>query len=63
MATQKEFIENLVNKDEILYWARKNGVATELFPGGIYVDEWQVSLDTQERIVSVERRLDEPREL
>lgn len=62
MATQKSVIENLVNRDEILYWAKKNGVQTEDFPGGIYVDEWQVYLQ-EDKIVSVERRLDEPREL
>jgi hypothetical protein len=62
MATQKEVVERLVNKEEILYWARKNGHETEEFPGGIYVDEWKVYLE-EDTIVSVERRLDEPTEL
>ncbi|XAO35203.1 hypothetical protein SEA_FRANCOB_3 [Streptomyces phage Francob] len=62
MATQKDVIERLLNKEEILYWARKNGVETEEFPGGIYVDEWKVSLQ-EDKIVSVERRLDEPEQL
>ncbi|QNN99109.1 hypothetical protein SEA_FAUST_3 [Streptomyces phage Faust] len=64
MATQKEVLENLVNQDEVLYWAHKNGVNLEAFSGGFYVDhEWQVNIDTEGKIVSVERRLDEPREL
>jgi len=62
MATQKETIERLLTKEEILYWAAKNGIETEEFPGGIYVDEWQVNLQ-EDNILSVERRLDEPREL
>lgn len=62
MATQKETLEKLHSKDEILYWAKKNGIEIEEFPGGIYVDDWSIILE-EGRIVSVERRLDEPGEL
>lgn len=63
MATKKETLERLVNQDELLYWAHNNGIRLEAFSGGFYVDEeWQVN--TQESIItSVERRMDEPREL
>lgn len=63
MATQKEALEKLLNKEEILYWARKNSIELEEIPGGILVDEWKINLDTQDYITSIERRLDEPREL
>ncbi|UUG69345.1 hypothetical protein SEA_SHAM_4 [Streptomyces phage Sham] len=63
MATQKETIEKLLNKEEILYWAKKNNVQVEEFDGGIYVDEWSVLLDQEDKIAAVERRLDVPREL
>jgi hypothetical protein len=62
MATQKETLEKLHSKEEILYWARKNNIEIEEFPGGYYVDDWSINLE-EDTIVSVERRLDEPREL
>lgn len=63
MATQKEVLESLVNQDELVYWAHKNNVNLEEFPGGFYADqEWKVNIQ-EERIVSVERRLDEPQQL
>lgn len=62
MATQREVLEKLGTEDELMYWAKKNGIEVEKFPGGFYVDEWQ--LNTQEEtILSVERRLDEPGQL
>jgi hypothetical protein len=63
MATQKDTLERLVNKEEIVYWAKKGGVEIESFDGGIYVDDWQINLDTNDMIVSVERRMDESQEL
>jgi hypothetical protein len=63
MATQKETIEKLLNKEEILYWSRKNNMQIEEFDGGIYIDEWTVLLDQEDKIAAVERRLDVPREL
>ncbi|QWT29900.1 hypothetical protein SEA_TUNATARTARE_4 [Streptomyces phage TunaTartare] len=63
MATQKETIEKLLNKEEILYWSRKNNIQIEEFDGGIYIDEWTVLLDQEDKIAAVERRLDVPREL
>ena len=63
MATQKEVLESLVNQDEVLYWAHKNGVKLEAFSGGFYVEEWQINIDNQGLIKSVERRLDEPTQL
>ncbi|QOI67409.1 hypothetical protein SEA_BEUFFERT_4 [Streptomyces phage Beuffert] len=63
MATQKDVLERLGTEDEILYWAHKNGVALEAFSGGYRVDEWNINLDEQGRILSVERRLDEPQSL
>lgn len=63
MATQKDTLERLVNKEEIVYWAKKGRVEIESFDGGIYVDDWQINLDTNDMIVSVERRMDESQEL
>jgi len=63
MATQKDVLEKLGTEDEILYWAHKNGVALEAHSGGYYVDDWTINLDTERKIQSVERRLDEPKEL
>jgi hypothetical protein len=63
MATQKETLERLLNKEEIIYWAAKGGIAVEEFPGGLFVDEWKVNLNTEDYIASVERRLDEPESL
>lgn len=63
MATQKETIEKLLNKEEVIYWARKNAVTIEIFDGGIYIDEWTVVFDQEDKIAAVERRLDEPTEL
>ncbi|AXH49152.1 hypothetical protein HWB76_gp004 [Streptomyces phage Blueeyedbeauty] len=62
MATQKDVLERLGTKEELLYWARKNNIAVEEIDGGFLLDEWKVSLE-EERIVSVERRLDEPQSL
>lgn len=59
MATQKEVVERLLTKEEILYWAAKNGIEVEEFPGGLYVEEWKVSLENN-TITMVERRTDEP---
>jgi len=63
MATQKETLEKLLNKEEILYWAKKNGVEYEEIPAGIFVDEWKINLSEDNYIINIERRLDEPREL
>lgn len=64
MATQKEVLERLVNRDEIVHWAERNGYALEdSDSGGLYVGEWHISLDENNYIKTVERRLDEPREL
>lgn len=61
MATQRRVLEKLGTEDELLYWAKKNNVAMEEFPGGYYVDEWTI-LVQERNIVSVERRIDEPSE-
>jgi hypothetical protein len=63
MATQKETLERLLNKEEIVYWSEKNGIQIQEIPAGFLVDEWKVNLDENNYIVSVERALDEPREL
>lgn len=63
MATQKEVLEKLHSRDEIIYWAAKNGYAAEEISGGILVDEWKINLDENNIITTVERRLDEPIEL
>lgn len=63
MATQKDVILSLLNKGEVLYWAKKNRLEVEEFPGGLYVDDWKVTFNTQDNITTVERRLDEPQEL
>ena len=63
MTTQRGTIERLLNKEEILYWARKNNVSVREFSGGLHVDEWTVMLDQEDRISSVEMTLDVPREL
>ncbi|AXG66128.1 hypothetical protein SEA_ANNADREAMY_4 [Streptomyces phage Annadreamy] len=59
MATQKEVLESLGTEDELLYWAKKNKIELEDFPGGYFVDEWQVTIHNN-TIMLVERRLDEP---
>lgn len=63
MATQRETIENLIRKDEVLYWARINGLEVEEFPGGLHVDGWTVTFTNEENIAAVVERLDVPREL
>lgn len=63
MATQKETLEKLHNKEEILYWAAKNDIELEEVPGGLFVDEWKINLSEDNYIINVERRLDEPNEL
>jgi len=63
MATQKVTLERLLNKEEVVYWAKKNNIALEEIPGGLVIEEWKINLDTQDKIVSVERRLDEPEQL
>lgn len=63
MATQKETLERLLNKEEVLYWAKKGGIEVEEISGGLLVDEWKVNLNKEDYITSVERRLDEPQEL
>ncbi|AXH68722.1 hypothetical protein SEA_COMRADE_4 [Streptomyces phage Comrade] len=63
MATKKETLERLVNKEEILYWARKNAVEIEIEDDRIHVDDWSIILDDEDKIAAVERRLDVPREL
>lgn len=62
MATQKDVLEKLGTEEELIYWARKNNVQLEEFPGGFYVDEWTILLDNK-TITSVERRVDEPEQL
>lgn len=62
MATQKVTLERLLNKEEVVYWAKKNGIALEEIPGGLVVEEWKINLE-EDKIVSVERRLDEPEQL
>jgi hypothetical protein len=62
MATQKEVLERMVNREELIYWAIKNDFVLEDFPGGVWVDEWQINLENN-NIISVERRLDEPGQL
>ncbi|QZE11604.1 hypothetical protein SEA_KARP_4 [Streptomyces phage Karp] len=63
MATKKETLERLVNKEEILYWAKKNAVEIEIEDDRIHVDDWSIILDDEDKIAAVERRLDVPREL
>ncbi|UTN92263.1 hypothetical protein SEA_STIGMA_4 [Streptomyces phage Stigma] len=63
MATKKETLERLVNKEEILYWAKKNAVEIEIEGDRIHVDDWSIILDDEDKIAAVERRLDVPREL
>lgn len=63
MATKKETLERLVNKEEILYWAKKNAVEIEIEEDRIHVDDWTIILDDEDKIAAVERRLDVPREL
>lgn len=63
MATQKEVLERLVNRDEIVHWAERNSYALEEDSGGLYVGEWYITLDENNYIKTVERRLDEPQEL
>ena len=63
MARQRDVLERLRTQDEILHWAHKNGVKLEAFSGGLHVEEWTILLDNKGNILSVERRLDEPREL
>ncbi|QQO39692.1 hypothetical protein SEA_BELFORT_4 [Streptomyces phage Belfort] len=63
MATKKETLERLVNKEEILYWAKKNAVEIEIEDDRIHVDDWSIILDDEDKIAVVERRLDVPREL
>lgn len=53
----------MVNKEEILYWAAKKGIVPEEIPGGLVVDEWKITLDENNLVTNVERKLDEPTEL
>ncbi|QIQ62891.1 hypothetical protein SEA_MOAB_3 [Streptomyces phage Moab] len=62
MATTKDVLEKLHSREEIDYWAAKGGFEVEDFPGGVYVGEYKINLE-ENRIVSVESRLDEPRTL
>lgn len=62
MATQKEVLEKLGTEEELLYWAAKGGIALEQFSGGWHVNEWSIYTNNK-TITSVERRMDEPREL
>lgn len=62
MATQKDVLERLGTREELVYWAKKNNIAVEKIDGGYLVEEWQVTLE-EDRITSVERRLDEPQSL
>lgn len=63
MATTQDAIKKLLNREEVIYWARKNSITLEEFPGGFWVDEWTVTFDQEDKIAAVERRLDVPREL
>lgn len=63
MATTQETIKRLLNREEVIYWAKKNGITLEEFPGGFWVDEWSVYFTKDNKIAAVERRLDVPREL
>jgi hypothetical protein len=63
MATTQETIKKLLNREEVIYWAKKNGVRLEEFPGGFWVGEWTITFDQEDKIAAVERRLDVPTEL
>lgn len=63
MATYKETLERLINREEVVYWGAKNGVVVEDTTGGLSVGEYIINLDDNDQIISVERRLDVPQKL
>jgi hypothetical protein len=62
MATQKDVLERLGTREELVYWSEKNNISIEEIDSGYFVEEWKVTLE-EDRITSVERRLDEPQSL
>lgn len=56
MADLRQTLLSLVNRDEVIYWCRKNNKTLVEST----VDEWEIVFDDQGRIIDVRMSLDVP---